>query len=499
MNVLTEKFKENLFAVIPIAAIVLLLNFTIAPMDLPTVVRFLIGCILIVLGLSIFLIGVDIGITPLGNLTGVSLAKTNKLWIVMIAGLILGFFISIAEPGLMVLANQVDMVTSGDISSLSILVVVSLGLAIMIALGFIRIFYNIPLYKMLIVLYVLIFGLALFTSREFLAIAFDASGATTGILAVPFILSLSVGTSAIKKDSKSSEKDSFGLVAIASTGAILAVMILNVISKTKDFSPTLEAGEGKSSTIIGPFIELIPSILKESFLALLPLVIILIVLQKISFKLSRRAFRKMIKGFLYAFIGLLLFLIGVNAGFMDVGSELGYTLATLDNKVFVIVIGFFLGVVTILAEPAVYVLTHQIENVTSGYVKRKTVLVPLAIGVGVAVALSIIRILVPGIQLWHYILPGYLLSLALTFFTPKLFVGIAFDAGGVATGPMTATFILAFTQGAADAFEGADLLIDGFGMIAMVAMVPIITLQLLGLVYKSSSIKGGDHRDGTKP
>ena len=222
-----------------------------------------------------------------------------------------------------------------------------------------------------------------------------------------------------------------------------------------------------------------------------PLVVILLVLQKAVFKLQKREFRKMVTGFIYGFIGLVIFLIGVNGGFMDVGTSIGTALALLDNKVPIVIIGFIIGLVTIIAEPAVHVLTHQIEEVTSGYVKRIAVLVPLSLGVGLAVALSVIRILIPEIQLMHYLVPGYIISLGLMFVVPKLFVGIAFDAGGVATGPMTATFILAFVQGAAHAYEGADMLVDGFGMIAMVAMAPIITLQLLGLVFQSKAKKKG--------
>ena len=491
-----SKFKEVLYSVLPITVLVIILNFTISPMDTDLIIRFIIGSIFVVLGLTIFLLGVDIGIAPLGSLTGTSLAKTNNLWLVLIAGLILGFFISIAEPGLMVLANQVNFVTSGQISGISILVIVSIGLAIMLPLGFIRIFYNVPLYKTLILLYLIIFGLAIFTSREFLAISFDASGSTTGILAVPFILSLSVGISNLKKDSKASEKDSFGLVAIASTGAIISVMILDICSKTNEFSAGLDAGITGSNSIIGPFIEIMTDNLKESFMAILPLLIILLILQKISFKLRKRELRKLFTGFGFAFTGLFIFLIGVNAGFMDVGTSIGNDLAFFDNKIYIIIIGFILGIVTILAEPAVYVLTHQIEDVTSGYVKRKAVLIPLAIGVGLAVALSVIRVLVPEIQLSHYLLPGYFICILLMFFTPKLFVGIAFDAGGVATGPMTATFILAFIQGAAHAFAGADLMIDGFGMIAMVAMTPIITLEALGLIFRIKlKTKGVEEKD----
>lgn len=496
MGVIVSKFKEVLFSVLPITVLVLVLHFTISPIDTVLIYRFLIGSGLVTAGLTVFLLGVDIGITPLGSLTGSSLAKTNKLWIVLIAGLILGFFISIAEPGLMVLANQVNLVTSGQIPGIRILMVVSIGLAVMLALGFLRIFFNVPLYKVLIVLYFIIFGLSIFASREFLAIAFDASGATTGVLAVPFILSLSVGISKLKKDSKASEKDSFGLVAVASTGAIMSVILLNVFSDTNEFTAGLNSQTAVSASVIKPFIDMLPGFVKESFMAILPLLVILIALQRAIFKLRKKVIRKLLTGFGFAFAGLLIFLTGVNAGFMDVGTAIGNNLALLENKAYIIVIGFVLGLVTILAEPAVYVLTYQIEEVTSGYIKRKAVLVPLAIGVGLAVALSVVRILVPEIQLWHYLLPGYILCLSMTFFIPKLFVGIAFDAGGVATGPMTATFILAFTQGAANAFEGADLMADGFGMIAMVAMIPIFTLEVLGLLFAvKSKMKGVDKRN----
>lgn len=491
LNLITEKFKEVFYSVLPVTIIVLILNFTIVPLGIPVLVRFILGTVFIILGLTLFLLGVDLGITPLGSMSASTLTKTNKFWVLAVSGLILGFFISIAEPGLLVLANQIDFISQGVISSITILVVVSIGLAIMVSFGLIRMVYNIPLYKILTVLYFLVFILAFFTTPEFLAIAFDASGATTGVLAVPFILALAVGVSSMKKDSKSSEKDSFGLVSIASVGAIISVMILNLFSSETEFSGTLEFNVSETGSIIEPFIKGIIPVLFESFLAILPLITILIVLQKIAFKLNKRAFLRILKGFVYAFTGLAFFLVGVNAGFMDVGSIIGFKIAAMDNSFYLLSIGFIIGIVTILAEPAVHVLTHQIEDVTSGYVKRGAVLTALSIGVGIAIALSMLRIIVPSIQLWHYLLPGYIIAIGLTYFVPKLFVGIAFDAGGVATGPMTATFILAFTHGAADAVEGANILVDGFGMIAMVALTPIITLQILGYMFNIKSKKGG--------
>ena len=491
MSVIISKFKEVLYSVLPITAIVIILNFTLTPIDTTLFVRFLIGAALIIIGLTIFLIGVDIGITPIGNNMGASIVKPNKIGIVVIAGLLLGFFISIAEPDLYILAGQVDAVTSGLITKISIVAVVSIGIAIMLSNGLTRIVYNVPLYKILTVLYGIILVLAVFTPREFIAIAFDASGATTGALTVPFILALAMGVSKLKKDSKSSEKDSFGLVAIASTGAIIAVMIMSIVSKTDRITGSLETAKTASDSIIQPFLEKLPHIASEIIIALTPIIAVFLIFQKISFKLSKSQFRKILFGMLFTFVGLVIFLLGVNAGFMEVGSVVGYKLASMDSYVYLIVVGFVLGLVTILAEPAVYVLTHQIEDVTSGYVKRKVVMATLAIGVALAVALSLVRIIIPEIQLWHYLLPGYIISIALMYFVPKLFVGIAFDSGGVASGPMTATFILAFAQGAAERIETANVLIDGFGIIAMVAMTPIIALQVLGLFFKIRSKRGG--------
>lgn len=488
---LADKLKEVLFSVLPITIIVLILHFTITPLELSVLFRFLIGALLVILGLTVFLLGVDIGITPVGSLMGSSLTKTNKIWIITIAGLILGFFISIAEPDLHILAGQVDSVTTGMIPKSGIVVIVSIGIAAMLSLGLIRIIYNIPLYKVLIILYFIIFCLSLFTTSEFLAISFDASGATTGALTVPFMLSMALGVSALKKDSKASEKDSFGLVAIASVGAIISVMLMSIVSDTDKITGRLDSSMSYSASVIGPFVSKLPTVAGESLIALLPLFIIFILFQKVSFRLHKKPLYKIVKGFIYTFIGLTFFLTGVNAGFMDVGSTVGYKVAALGNRFLIIIIGFVLGLVTVLAEPAVHVLTHEIEEVTSGYVKRKMVLLAFSIGVGAAVVLSMVRIIIPEVQLWHYLLPGYVFVLASTFVVPKLFVGMAFDSGGVASGPMTATFILAFAQGVAESVESADVLIDGFGIIAMVVLTPIIALQSLGFIFKIKSVKGG--------
>lgn len=480
---LKRKFKEVITSIVPITLLVFGLHFSLVPMPHAMLVQFVAGTLAVIAGLTLFLSGVDIGITPLGDLTGKVLAKTNSSVLVLLAGGLLGFLISIAEPGLLVLANQVNQVTSGNVSSWELLIIVSLGLGALLGLGFLRIFYNIPLYKLLLGLYLLIFAWAVFASREFLAIAFDASGSTTGILAVPFILALSTGISRLKKDSKASEKDSFGLVAIASTGPILTILALNILSKTETNSAEFTLEAAKSYGSWAALSQLIGQYTKETALVISPLLGLLLILHFAHLHLKKRELRKLLTGFGLAFLGLLLFMVGIEIGFLNVGTHIGTNLVARDNHWPIILVGFLFGFLTILAEPAVYVLTHQIEQVTSGYLRRASVLIPLSVGVGLAVALSVVRILIPSIQLWHYLLPGYAICLLLMFVIPKMFIGIAFDAGGVATGPITATLIMAFIQGAAHTFEGADLLVDGFGMIAMVAMMPILSLQLLGLVF----------------
>ena len=492
MNLLLSKSKEVLFSVLPITGIVIVLHFTLTPIPTDSLIRFILGAVLILIGLSIFLFGVDLGITPLGTNIGSTLSKTNKVWIVVIAGVVLGFFISVAEPDLQILAHKVAEVTGGDISMISILIVVSAGIGVMVVVGFLRIVYNLPIHILFLVFYGIIFLLAIFASPVFLAISFDASGATTGALTVPFIMALAVGISTLKKDSVASESDSFGLVGVASIGAVVGVLLLGIATQPEGLSAVLDDHAVGSGGVLSPFLHELSTIWYESLIAVVPLVVIFVAFQLKSFHLRGKQLRRIIKGLVYTYIGLIIFLTGVNAGFMEVGSIVGSQVASLDSSVYVVVVGFIIGFVTILAEPAVHVLTHQIEEVTSGYVKRRVVFGALTIGVGLAVALSMVRIVVPGIQLWHILLPGFAISLAMTFFVKKLFVGIAFDSGGVASGPMTATFILAFSQGVASVSSeasGADTLSNAFGMIALVAMTPIITLQILGLIFQIKARK----------
>lgn len=495
MRELLSKFKEVTVSVLPITIIVLILNFTITPIESDLIWRFLIGAVFIIVGLGIFLFGADLGIQPIGTLMGSTLTKTKKISIIILFGFVLGFFITIAEPDLQILAKQVNEVTSGAVSQAVLLIVVSLGVAVLLVIGLLRVVFNIALSKILTILYGIILLLSIFTSSGFLGISFDAAGATTGSMTVPFILALGLGIASVN-GKKTSEEDSFGLVAIASIGPIASVLIMSIISKVEISSELSNNNNGAVNGILSPYIHEIPKILLEVAVALLPLVVLFLIFQIIYFKLSKKKFMKILKGMGYTFIGLVLFLTGVNAGFMEVGSEIGRAVALLENNWILIPIGFILGFTVIFAEPAVHVLNEQVEDVTSGHIKKEFILYTLSIGVAIAVSLSMIRIMVPWMKLAYYLLPGYIIAIILSYKVPKIFVGIAFDSGGVASGPMTATFILAFAQGAADAIDSANVLIDAFGVIAMVALTPLIAIQILGLIYKRKTMKEGVQLDG---
>lgn len=485
MNIVKQTFKDISLSVLPITLLVTILSFTLVPIGGEMLGRFIIGAIFVILGLSIFLLGAHIGITPIGNLMGKSIAKTNKISFVLILGFILGFFINIAEPDIQILANQINIATNGIVSGSLVLILVSVGVGIMVAYGLVRILKEIPINRSFTVIYMLILVLGVFVSEEFLAFSVDASGATTGAMTTPFILAVGLGVSQLK-GGKKSEEDSFGLVGFASSGPIVALMLLNIIKGKLDMEGYMEVFEANVG-IIKPYLEILPKMLIESVVTLAPLLILFLLFNKFSFKLDKNSRNRILKGIFYTYIGLAIFMMGVNAGFMEVGREIGYGIASLEYKWILPLIGFGLGMVVVLAEPAVYVLTEQVEEVTSGHIKRKTILVTLCLGIAFAVSMSMLRIMIPTLKLWHFLLPGFALGVVLSYYVPTIFVGIAYDSGGVASGPMTATFILAFAQGAANAIPTANTLTDGFGIIAMIAMTPIVAIQTLGVVYKIKS------------
>lgn len=485
-----RKLKETLFSVAPIVGIVVVLALTLVPLEGSLPARFAWGTLAIIVGLAIFLLGVDIGLTPIGQLLGHAIARSGRLAVVISATFVLGLFISVAEPDLHIYGGQVEEITDGMLGKLFLVLVVSLGIAVLLTIGMVRIIRSIPLKFILLGAYLLVAVLGFFAPTEYLAISFDASGATTGALTVPFILAMAAGVSAMKKDSRSGEADAFGLVGIASAGAILAVLVTAVIFQLGEIPRDIPAPEVIDLSPVAALTQEAPRQIRDVALGLAPILTAFLVgtLAKL-FPLTAAKLRRIILGLVFSYVGLVIFLTGVNAGFMDVGRAIGETLAANQPPALLLAVAFLLGVVTILAEPAVYVLMDQVEDVTAGAVHRKAVMFSLALGVGVAVVLSTVRVLVPALELWHILLPGYVVAVIMMRFAPPLFTGIAFDSGGVASGPMTATFVLAFAQGAAAGTPGANVVVDGLGVIATVAMTPLIAIQILGLIYSSKTRK----------
>ena len=492
MSELTGKLKEVLMSVLPITFIVIILHFTISPLEPDMLYAFLIGSALVIIGLTVFLFGIDQGLTPIGHGVGDTITQMNSYAVIITISLILGFFISYAEPDLHILAKQVDSITSGQFDNILMGIVVSIGIGVFMTLGMLRILKNIRLKIVFAVAYALILILSMFSTPDFLAIAFDASGATTGAVTVPFMLSFAAGFSALKKDSKISEADSFGLVGISSTGAILGVLITSLFIKKDKLSGALPEPDISVTSLLDAYGSIFIEIAWESFLTLLPIIIAYIIFQVFFFKHKKRKVIDIVRGLILTYMGLVIFLLGVNGGFMEVGARLGVMLASMDSKIYLLIVALLLGLSTVLAEPAVHVLTSQVEEVTGGSVRRILVLVFLSVAVGMSIFMSALRILIPEIKLWMYLLPGFGLSVILAFFVPDLFVGMAFDAGGVASGPMTATFSLAFVQGIAHHIPSADVVAEGFGMIAIVAMMPIVAIELLGALYQAKSKKASD-------
>lgn len=473
-----EKLTETLKAVFPILAIVLLLCFTIAPIPPSILLTFLIGAVLLIVGTLFFNVGVELSMTPIGERVGSIMTKSKKLFIIILTSFIMGFVITISEPDLQVLAQQVP-----SIPNLTLIVTVAVGVGVFLVIAFLRMLLGIPLSYLLILFYVIIFVLTPLVPGDFLAVAFDSGGVTTGPMTVPFIMAFGVGISAIRSD-KHAADDSFGLVSMCSIGPILAVLILGMI-----FNPGSSEQVSESIPIIDNTVDLwhlfsigFPTYIKEMAVSLLPIVAFFGIFQLIARDINKRTLIKIGVGLVYTYIGLVLFLTGVNVGFMPAGNYLGQTIAGLSFAWIIIPIGMIIGYFIVLAEPAVAVLTKQVEEMTSGAISAKAMGLSLSIGVSVSVGLAMLRVLT-GISILWLLVPGYALALILTLFVPKIFTAIAFDSGGVASGPMTATFLLPFAMGACEAL-GGNIITDAFGIVAMVAMTPLITIQIMGLVFK---------------
>ncbi len=475
---LVIKFKEAIAAVLPIIGIVLLLSFSIVPVSTSILLCFLIGAVLLIIGMMFFTLGAELAMSPMGEKVGASMTQSRKLWLIVILSFILGFIITISEPDLQVLAGQVP-----SVPNMTLIIAVAIGVGIFLVVALLRMLFSIPLPTMLTVFYIIVFILAFLVPENFLSVAFDSGGVTTGPMTVPFIMALGIGISSIRND-KHAADDSFGLVALCSIGPIMAVLILGMIYNPNEALATASSlPDIRDSVELGQlFLHGLPAYIKEIAISLLPIMVFFGIFQIAKLRLSKRNLIKIVIGLVYTYIGLVLFLTGANVGFMPAGNYLGQALAGLSFNWIIIPIGMVIGYFIVKAEPAVYVLNKQVEDLTDGAIPAKAMGISLSLGVAVSIGLAMVRVLT-GLSILWFLIPGYALAIGLSFFVPKIFTAIAFDSGGVASGPMTATFLLPLAQGACLSV-GGNLVTDAFGVVAMVAMTPLITIQILGMVYK---------------
>ncbi len=476
LKALAKKFTEATVSVIPVTLIVLLLNLTpILSLTATETAVFCCSAVALILGMALFNLGADIAMTPMGEQIGSGLSKTGKFKTLLLICFIMGVFITIAEPDLSVLASQVKDV----VNSTALTVAIGVGVGLFLVLSILKIVFRVSLSQMLTFFYMLLFALVCLgltlspeSFKRFMPLAFDSGGVTTGPITVPFIMALGVGVSATLGDKRDRES-SFGFVALCSIGPILAVMLLGIFAKGN-----LDYTVPSYGLDLGDLPVALWHTMKNVAVALIPIVAFFFILQAIFMRSTKRKVKQILVGVVYTFFGLVIFLTAVEVGFMPVGFKMGTQLAAKNNAI-MIFFAFLLGFTVVLAEPAIHVLNKQVEAVTGGTVSKRSMLVALSVGVGVSIALSVIRIIY-GFSVLYYLIPGYFLSLGLSFFVPKLYTAIAFDSGGVASGPLTSTFILPFVIGVCSIISPGNVLTDAFGLVAMVAMTPLITIQSLG-------------------
>ena len=476
-SIFKKPMHESLTSVLPIILIVLALGFTIAPVPNNAMMAFLLGGVLLIGGMGLFTLGSEMSMIPLGQAVGSEITRSKKVWIIVGISFLIGIIITVAEPDLQVLANQVPA-----IQNRVIIWSVAVGVGVFLVIALLRILLGIQLRWLLIGFYVLVFGLAMFVSPDFWAVAFDSGGVTTGPMTVPFIMALGVGVSAVRSD-KQAGGDSFGLVALCSIGPIITVLLLGLLYQPDGnaYTNTVMPDAKDTVEMFRAYVDALPEYFAETAKALAPIAVFLVLFQLITKRLKRRALLSMAVGLAYVYVGLALFLTGVNVGFMPVGSFLGGSIAGHNYNWLLVPIAMVIGYFIVQAEPAVHVLNKQVEELSAGAISSKAMGMSLSIAVAAAMGLAMVRVLT-GISILWFVLPGYIIALGLSFFVPSIFTAIAFDSGGVASGPLTATFMLPFAMGATTAL-GGNVMTDAFGLVALVAMMPLIVVQVMGAIY----------------
>ena len=485
LKALKDKLLESFTSILPIALIVLVLSVAFVPLETGTFLLFLIGVFLLIVGLGGFMLGADLSMLVIGEKIGATMTHSRKIWLIALLSFVIGIIVTIAEPDLQILAEQVpDVAEKTVLGNYLLILTVAVGVGIFLMIGMLRIVLRIPLHYLLIAFYVVAFVLSIFVSPDFWAVSFDSGGVTTGPMTVPFIMSLGVGVASIRSG-KGSKDDSFGLVALSSVGPIIAVLILGIVFDLHDVEYVMTPLTQVSDTreVFVAYLQGFGSCAEEVAIALAPILAFFILFQIVARAFRRRQIVRILVGFVYTFVGLTLFLSGANVGFMPVGRTIGQGLASLWGGWLLIPVGMIIGYFVVAAEPAVHVLNKQVERMSAGAISSSAMMKGLCIGVCISLGLAMTRILT-GINIMWILVPGYVIALVLTFFTPPLFTGIAFDSGGVASGAMVSAFVLPLAIGACSVLDPTTIMTQAFGCVAFVALTPLISIQILGIHYK---------------
>ena len=492
---LLRVLKSTFLSSLPLALIIIIVCCFIAPMDrMFDYVKLIIGYAGVVVGQSIFLVGLDISILPIGKAVGESLVKLKKVFFIVFFGFLFGFLVDIAEPDLTVFSRQVHLVTD-QLNERVLIVIMAAGIGAFVGLGLYRILKDISIKFVFGLLYVAIFLVAIFTPPEFIGIAFDGSGATTGDISIPFMLALGIGVAATMSKRKTDD-DTFGLIGIASLGPILAVFLYGILFKSSHDGAVPAPNFDYDPGAVDSFANILGFNFQEAMLTLLPIVLLFLPFQFFLIKLYKREFKRILLGIIPVFIGHLIFLTCVDFGFAYAGQHIGGSFLASHRpegfKWLLLIVGFVLGGAITLSEPAVTVLGHQLEEITSGHIKQMTIRMTLAIGLGFATMLSVIKIITQINILW-FLLPLYAVALLMMKPSSKMFVGLAFDSGGVVAGGLTSAFLTPFALGIAQAVGNSiaaaggtpqSILTNGFGIIAFMSVMPLIAVQMLGFIYE---------------
>ena len=480
MNLMKNKLFESLKSVLPIALIVLLLSVTIVPISTGDMFLFLVGVVCLIFGMSLFTVGSEMSMQPLGSKIGLTVGASSKIWIIAFISFIIGILVTISEPDLQLLAEQVN-----GLENMLLILTVSVGVGIFLAIAVMRIVFKWDLTIIMITFYSIAFVLAFFVDKSFLCLAFDSGGVTTGPMTVPFIMSIGAGVSAMRLSGDDGH-DAFGITGLCSIGPIISVLVLGIVMTVKgSYEPEINIPVDNTREGLGRFIHGFGEHAIDVLVAIAPIIAFAILFQLVSRAFTKRQLIRMTIGVLYVLVGLTVFLTGANVGFVPTGTTIGSSLANIGGGWLLVPVSMLLGYFIVKAEPSVYILNKLVENISAGAISGKTTGLGLSIGVSAALGLAALRIITQINILW-FIIPGYIIALTLSFFVPKIFVGISFDSGGVASGTMMSAFVLPLCLGACDRLNG-NVMTDAFGCVALVAMAPIIAIQLCGFAYKVKS------------